>query len=99
MNAHYLNEDWERVMFCLGCTPFDESHTGVAIYKKLDTAVKEWKIKEKIGVCLRDNAYNMEAAFSINHHPDLDPDSLLKAEGCLNHSLQLVIKEFFLVQC
>ena len=97
MNAHFLNTEWERVMFCLSCVPFDESHTGVNIYKKLNEVLNDWKIRDKISLCLRDNAANMEAAFNPAHHPDLEPNSILEAVGCLNHSLQLVIKDFFLV--
>ena len=49
----------------------------------------EWNILEKTGLCLRDNAANMVAAFD----PEKVPDCKLKAAGCLNHSLQLVIKD------
>ena len=82
-NAHYITQDWRRIIFNLGCTPFDESHTGENIYNKLRSVLQEWKIYEKTGLCVRDNAANMKAAFNGQN---------LESIGCLNHSLQLVIK-------
>ena len=59
MNAHYLNNDWERVIFNLACTPFDTNHTGENIYWVLHSEVLAWGIMEKMGLCLRDNDANM----------------------------------------
>ena len=84
--GHYINDEWDRVAFCLGCAPFDERHTGVNIYKKLESVLLDWDILSKTGLILRDNAANMEAAFDHDH-------SILSAEGCLNHTLQLAIKD------
>ena len=82
IDAHYLNENWDRVTFNLACVPFDISHTAENIYEKLETELREWNILSKTGLCLRDNAANMVAAFQV-------PDSVLTAVGCLNHSLQV----------
>ena len=84
--GYYINDQWERSMFCLGCAPFDERHTGFNIYTKLESVLLEWNILSKTGLILRDNASNMEAAFDHDH-------SILTAMGCLNHSLQLAIKD------
>ena len=86
LNAHYLNDAWERVTFNLGCSPFDESHTGQAIYAKLTSVLNEWDVLSKTGLCLRDNASNMVAAFDLE-------ESVLEAVGCVNHTLQLSIKD------
>ena len=86
MNGFYLTTDWMRVTFCLGCTPFDESHTGENIYEKLMATLLEWNIQDKAGLCLRDNAFNVEAAFNVE-------GCTLKSAGCLNHTLQLVIHD------
>ena len=83
-NAHYITKDWRRIIFNLGCTPFDESHTGENIYEKLKCVLLDWEIYQKTGLCLRDNAANMVAAFD---------GQLLDSVGCLNHSLQLVVKK------
>ena len=85
IDAHYLDENWDRVTFNLACTPFTERHTAEHIYGKLESELQDWLILNRTGLCLRDNAANMVAAFHV-------PDSVLKSVGCLNHSLQLVIK-------
>ena len=82
LNGHYLNDDWVRVKFCLGCRPFDESHTGVAIYEKLTSVLADWGILSKTGLCLRDNASNMTAAFAVE-------GCVLESAGCINHTLQV----------
>ena len=72
--------------FCLGCSPFDESHTGENIYEKLTSVLSDWDILLKTGPCLRDNAKNMVAAFEVE-------GSILEGVGCVNHTLQLSIKD------
>ena len=86
INGHYLNPAWERVIFNLACTPFDVSHTAENIFEALHWQLYDWDLTSKAGLCLRDNAFNMKAAFELD-------DSYLESVGCINHSLQLVIKE------
>ena len=86
MNSHYLNKDWERVIFNIACIPFDESHTGENIYKKMVSVLQDWDILHMIGPCLRDNAANMKAAFKL-------PECSLRSLGCINHTLQLSIND------
>ena len=92
INSHYINDDWVRVINCLACTPLNESHTGGNIYTCLKSVLLEWNILDKVqaGLCLRDNARNMESAFKPDAPWNVDH---LESLGCLNHSLQLVIKE------
>ena len=82
INGHYLNKEWERVIFKLACTPFDISHTGEHIFEALHWQLYDWDIIPRAGLCLRDNAANMQAAFELDI-------SYLDSVGCLNHSLQL----------
>lgn len=82
MNAFYLDLEWKRVTLCLSCTPFDEAHTGENIHEKLKAALMDWKIYDKTGLCLRDNAFNVEAAFNVE-------GCTLESVGCLNHTLQV----------
>ena len=86
INSHHLNKDWERVIFNIACVPFDDSHTAVNIYEKLEFVLKDWNILEKTGPCLRDNAANVKAAFAV-------PNCTLRSLGCLNHTLQLCIHD------
>ena len=86
MNAHYLNENWERVTFNLACVPFDESHTGEHINHRLMDVLNDWDITQKTGVCLRDNANNMKACFTVD-------DCILEDAGCMNHTIQLTLDD------
>ena len=90
INAHYIDNDWQRITFNLACTPFDKKHTGENIYNRLISVLMDWDILQKTGVSVRDNAANMVAAFRL-------PQSVLRSIGCLNHSLQLVIKDAIFV--
>ena len=92
MMAHFISDKWERIKFCLSCSKFDEKHTASNIFQRLENVAKEWELKDKITVCLRENAANIKAAFK-------EPQCVYKFAGCLNHSLQLVIKkELFSLQ-
>jgi hypothetical protein len=92
MTVHFISENWERVKFCLSCSQFDEKHSASNIFQKIEKIAQEWELSEKIKVCLRDNAANVKAAFN-------EPGCVYKSAGCLNHSLQLVIKkELFCLQ-
>jgi hypothetical protein len=86
MTIHFITKDWERVKFCLACSKFDERHTAANIFQRIESTAEDWDITTKIGVCLRDNAANVKAAFN-------EPGCLFESAGCLNHSLQLVIKK------
>ena len=64
----------------------DESHTSQNIYEKLLNVLNDWNILEKVGLCLRDSASNMVGAFDLE-------ESVLNSAGCVNHTLQLSIKD------
>jgi hypothetical protein len=85
VTCHYIY-DWKRFRFCMANVPFDVSHTGRNIYEKLSGVVNEWQLPESLNVCVRDNASNVTAAFN-------EEDCTWKSIGCLNHSLQLAIKD------
>ena len=50
----------------MACVPFSEAHTGEHIHERLVMEIVDWDIIEKVGPCLRDNAANVVAAFSVN---------------------------------
>ncbi len=86
MNLHFISKDWVRMKFCLACSPFDERHTAANIFEKIEIIANDCNLTSRIGVCLIDNAANVKAAFN-------EPDCIYESAGCLNHSLQLVIKK------
>ena len=65
LNGHYLTRDWKRVIFNMACVPFDEAHTAVHIYESLVYEILDWDILEIVGPCVRDNAKNVKAAFTV----------------------------------
>ena len=92
INSHHINSDWKRVITCLACRPLNESHTGENIYKCLKSVLVDWHILDKVkaGLILRDNAENMKCAFKSDAAWNVDQFESL---GCMNHTLQLVIKD------
>ena len=83
--CHYIH-DWKRYEFTLACRPLDISHNAENIFNCLKKVLEDWEILSLVKVALRDNAPNMVAAFNE------DGCSILSI-GCLNHSLQLVLKD------
>ena len=72
INLHYLDKQWERVIFNLACAPFDISHTGYNIAQKLHSVMQDWKIEKQVGLCLRDNAANVTAAFNEENQQEYE---------------------------
>ena len=91
INLHYLDKEWERVIFNIACVPFDVAHTGLNIAQKLHSVMEDWKIEKKIGICLRDNAANVTAAFNEENQQEFE--TTFDSAGCMNHTLQLAIKD------
>lgn len=82
----YLRDGtWKRERICIGCIPFDERHTAQNIFTRLKDLLFEWNLYSKTEVALRDNAANVTAAFNV-------AECSINSFGCMNHSLQLVIK-------
>ena len=84
--ANFINEDWRRAKVCLACAPFDISHTGENVARWVEMECDKWGITEDVGVVTTDTAANM-----IKMAQYL-PMNFFHC-GCLNHILQLVIKD------
>ncbi|XP_074603287.1 zinc finger BED domain-containing protein 4-like [Brevipalpus obovatus] len=86
VTAHYLNPEGYLASACLGCEPFEMSHTAVAIAKELGSILEDWNIsKEKIVCMVTDGAANMSSAVSTALGPG-------KHFVCFAHRLNLVAK-------
>ena len=46
-------------MFCLGCTKFNEAHTGTVIAAKLLSIFESYGIQDKVWMVLTDSGANM----------------------------------------
>ena len=89
INIHYL-KDWERKHFHMICIPFDERHTAENLRDSVKEHCENQNILDRISLILRDNAANVQAAFTSEFN--------LPSAGCLSHSLQLVINSELLNQ-
>ena len=84
--ANYITKDWRRAKVCLACSPFDESHTGENVARWVETECDKWGITEDVGVVTTDTAANMIKMMEYL------PVHFLHGD-CINHVLQLVIKD------
>ena len=84
VNIHFINEDWERVIYNIGCVPLDCSHTGAKMAELTEGLAQDWNILDKISFMVRDSAANMVRMGDIVvwNHGD-----------CTNHTLQNNIKD------
>ena len=84
--TNYITKDWRRAKLCLACRPFKESHTGENVARWVESECDKWGITEEVGIVTTDTASNMIKMMEYL------PIHFLHG-GCLNHVLQLVIKD------
>ena len=91
LSAHWLDEiDFAQNHYCLACTYFPGSHTGVAISDKFTSIMTAWKINpERQVFLLRDGAANMIVGSNMASLPSVH---------CTIHRLQLVVEDGVLKQ-
>ena len=69
----------------------NNSHTGTYLCEQLQDSLAKWDIKDsQVHLFLRDNANNMIRAMK---------DAGYASQGCMAHTLQLVVKDGILTQC
>ena len=84
--ANYITKGWRRARLCLACRPFELSHTGENVARWVETECDKWGITDDVRVVTTDTASNMLKMM------DYLPVHFCHG-GCLNHILQLVIKD------
>ncbi|MCH9715790.1 MAG: hypothetical protein K0U52_01720 [Gammaproteobacteria bacterium] len=90
LTAHWVTEDFNRISCVLNVIPLEESHTGTYMCSKLRSSLEKWKIEDsRVHVFLRDNAKNIVKAIN---------DAGIIGQGCLAHTLQLVVQDGVLSQ-
>lgn len=84
VTSHYINSKFELKTHVLGCFPFSQSHTSRNLADELNRVALEWGIKDKILICVSDNAANITKAIK----------EVLKWKhiGCLAHTINLIVK-------
>lgn len=91
VTAHYLDEQLRVKTVLLGLRPMYGAHSGVAIAEELMTVMRDFKISDRVGYFVADNASNNDAALrEIAKEIDIDP--LRQRIRCSAHILNLVAK-------
>jgi hypothetical protein len=62
VTAHYLDEQLHVETVLLGLRPMYGAHGGAAIAEELLDGMREFKISDRVGYCVADNASNNDAA-------------------------------------
>lgn len=91
VTAHYLDEQLRVKTVLLGLRPMYGAHSGVAIAEELMTVMRDFKISDRVGYFVAENASNNDAALrEIAKEIDIDP--LRQRIRCSAHILNLVAK-------
>ncbi|KAM0708529.1 hypothetical protein Q7P35_005181 [Cladosporium inversicolor] len=91
VTAHYLDEQLHVKTVLLGLRPMYGAHSGVAIAEELLTVMRDFKISDRVGYFVADNASNNDAALrQIAKEIDIDPSR--QRIRCSAHILNLVAK-------
>lgn len=84
VTAHYiLGDTWELRSALLGCFECNERHTASYIKDELLRVTTDWEIKDKVFVCVTDNAANMKAAIRLTGWEHF---------ACIAHTLNLIVR-------
>ncbi|XP_055904989.1 zinc finger BED domain-containing protein 4-like [Eupeodes corollae] len=84
VTAHYI--DSESAQLCsnlLGCTEYNQSHSSDNMCAFLKDQISKWKIDQKVGAIVSDNAKNILSAVQKGNWRSI---------GCFAHLLNLVVQ-------
>ena len=84
LTAHWIDDQWERKSAILHCAQVAGSHTASKIAEMMTQMVTDWKLKDRLHVCVRDNARNMEKGLQ---------EAGIQSVGCFAHTLQLCVND------
>jgi hypothetical protein len=91
VTAHYLDEQLRIKTVLLGLRPMYGAHSGTAIAEELLAIMREFKISDRIGYFVADNASNNDTALR-EMAKEIDVDPLRQRIRCNAHILNLVAK-------
>ena len=90
--AHYLDINWKPQSVLLSLLRMSGTHTGVSIAKQLKAILDHFRISEKFGYAIADNASENTAC--LNHLSELLNIDLDKRRVmCIGHVINLVAQE------
>lgn len=91
VTAHYLDEQLRVKTVLLGLRPMYGAHSGAAIAEELLAVMREFKISDRVGYFVADNASNNDTALR-EMAKEIDIDPLRQRIRCNAHVLNLVAK-------
>lgn len=83
VSAHFIDHYFQLNSLLLECSQFVGNHTSINLSEALKRVAEEWNIKEKIVICISDNAANIKNAINLTGW---------KHFGCYAHSLNLIVE-------
>jgi hypothetical protein len=96
--AHFLGSDLRLKKALLAMRELDGIHSGRNIGDEILEVIKTWDISERIGVCVADNASNIDAAvrhiFSTLRPDEIDDNPSARRSRCLGHIVNLAAQAF-----
>jgi len=91
VTAHYLDEHLRVKTVLLGLRPVYGAHSGAAIAEELLAVMREFKVSDRVGYLVADNASNNDTALR-EMAKEIDIDLLRQRIRCNAHVLNLVAK-------
>ena len=97
--AHFLGSDLTLKNALLGLKWIEGSHTGETLGRLIGDVVEDMEIVDKLGVCVADNASNMDLAIEslVNRfYPEESSEESPRRSRCLGHIINLAAQSFLL---
>ena len=91
VTAHYLDEQLRVKTVLLGLRPMYGAHSGAAIAEELLALMREFKISDRVGYFVADNASNNDAALR-EMAKEIDIEPLRQRIRCNAHVLTLLFR-------
>ena len=88
LTCHYITADFSQQV-CLYAAPFNDHHTGEHIAAMINKCFYFWSVTSKVHVVVRNNGSNFVTGLRDAGIPNIP---------CLDHTLQLVVKDGCLAQ-
>ena len=92
ITAHFLNADWQMQGLIIGFEEMAIQHTGENLCEKFVEVVKDFRIENKIGSIVSDNANNAMLGITLAAAELSTGDHTVQAHRCMAHIINLIVK-------
>lgn len=97
--AHFLGGDLSLKNALLGLKWIEGAHTGESLGQLIAEVVEDFDFVRKLGVCVADNASNMDSAITYlvsRFYPEESGEESPRRSRCLGHIINLAAQSFLL---